>query len=121
MTTPTEVVTEYLDSLALGPKGFGRARELLADDLEYHDILMSVDSADGLIAALEQLGTEDAPIELLEMAEGGNTVAVLTTFSLPTGPVHFTQWFWVVDGRISRSRVIYDPRPFLEMNTDSDA
>jgi len=115
MPTNRDIVTSYLDALA-SPGGLGRARDLLADDLEYHDALMGAADADELIDRLRELDTAGAPIEVLEIATGGATVAVLTTFTLPTGaPVHFSQWFWVTDAKISKCRVIYDPRPFLEM------
>ena len=29
--------------------------------------------------------------------------------------VMFLQWFWVKDGKLQRSLVIYDPRAFLAM------
>ena len=58
---------------------------------------------------------------MLAIATAGDAVAVLTKFTLPHGaPLHFTQWFWVTDGKITRSRVIYDPRPFLEMQPAAD-
>lgn len=121
MSTNREIVTSYLDALATGPTGMPAARELLADDLEYHDALMGSAQADELIDQLRELDTSGAPIEILEIATAGDAVAVLTTFTLPSGaPLHFTQWFWVADGKITASRVIYDPRPFLEMQQATD-
>lgn len=115
MASNIDVVVAYLDALAASPPALGDARALLSDDLEYHDALMDAATADQLIAALEQVGTGGAPIERLEIAENGDAVAVLTTFALAPGNlVHFTQWFWIAGGRITASRVIYDPRPFLE-------
>lgn len=119
MANPTEVVRTYLDALTTGSAGLGTARELLADDLEYHDPMMSVDSADELISQLEQLDAEHADIELVEMASGDGVVATLTSFAMPNGErVPFTQWFWVDEAKITRSRVIYDPRPFLELGAE---
>ena len=31
--------------------------------------------------------------------------------------VQFCQWFWLVEGKIARIQVVYDPRPFLEMGS----
>lgn len=121
MPTNRDVVTSYLDALATGRTGLPAARSLLADDLEYHDPLMAAAGADELIDRLGEVDTAGAPIEILEIVAGGDAVAVLTTFALPSGvPLHFTQWFWVIDGKITRSRVIYDPRPFLEMQSTAD-
>ena len=114
MSGNVEVVRSYLDSLAAGPTGLAEARALLADELEYHDPLMTVGTADDLIGQLATLDTANADIEIQEMTEGPGVVAVLTSFGMPGGErLAFTQWFWVEDGRIVRSRVIYDPRPFL--------
>lgn len=116
MTNPADLVTTYLEALTSGPAGLVAARELLADDLEYHDPLMAVDRADDLIAQLTLMSPETADIELVEVTDRDGVVAVLTTFGMPDGSrLPFTQWFWVEGGKITRSRVIYDPRPFLEM------
>ena len=43
-------------------------------------------------------------------------IAALTAFHLPDGSsVPFSQWFWIEEGKIAKIRVIYDPRPFLEL------
>lgn len=119
MTDPAELVRTYLDALTSGPAGLATARELLADDLEYHDPLMAVDRADDLIAQLGQLDAGNADIELVELASGDGVVAVLTSFGMPDGDrVLFTQWFWVDGDEITRIRVIYDPRAFLELGAD---
>lgn len=116
MSDLTTLVREYLDALTAGPDGLAAARELLADDLDYHDPLLPITDADDLISRLEQLDPSTAAIELVEMAAGTDVVAVLTSFTMPMGEqVAFTQWFWIKDGKISRSRVIYDPRPFLAL------
>ena len=58
---------------------------------------------------------------MLAIATAGDAVAVPTKFALPdSAPLHFTQWFSVTDGKITRSRVIYDPRPFLETQRATD-
>ncbi len=121
MSSNTQLVVSYLDALAEGRDSLPRARELLSDDLDYHDPLMAVQSADELIAALDSLDPGGAPIDRIEIAENDSAVAVLTTFALPTGPVFFTQWFWVDAGKIAKSRVIYDPAPFLEFGNPDDA
>lgn len=121
MSSNSDVVVSYLDALNEGRSGLDRARELLSDDLDYHDALMAVQSADELISALDSLDPGGAPIDRLEIAENASAVAVLTTFTLPTGPVYFTQWFWVEGAQIVRSRVIYDPTSFLAMDPENDA
>ncbi|MGD2101254.1 MAG: nuclear transport factor 2 family protein [Acidimicrobiia bacterium] len=116
MDNAAEIVRTYLDALTEGPAGLATARELLADDLEYHDPMMSVERADDLIAQLRQINAGNVDIELVELIPGDGVVASLTSFAMPNGErVPFTQWFWVEGAKITRSRVIYDPRPFLEL------
>lgn len=119
MTDPSDLVRTYMEALTSGSAGLATARELLADDLEYHDPMMTVDRADELIAQLEQLNAESADIRLVEMVAADGVVATLTDFAMPNGDrIPFTQWFWVDEGQITKSRVIYDPRPFLEMRAE---
>ena len=115
MKSNRQVVVDYLDAIAQGANGLVAARNLLADDLDYHDPLLPAATADELIDRLAELDTAAAPIEILEMASSDNTVAVLTEFTMPDDiVVNFTQWFWLRDGKIIKSTVIYDTRPFVE-------
>ena len=113
----TEIVRRYQSSLMSDSDGLKVARSLLADDVDYHDPMMPIADADDLIAQLERLGPLDPEAAtLLEITDRGDVVATLTSFALPTGAeVLFSQWFWIADGRIAKTRVIYDPRPFFEM------
>jgi len=110
-------IRDYLEALFSGPEGRARARAVLADDLEYHDPMMEARDADDLIEQIEAYGEGGgARNEIREVIADGSRVAALTAFHLPDGrSVSFSQWFWIEEGKIVKIRVIYDPRPFLEM------
>lgn len=113
MPDHTRLVRDYLEALHSGR--LARARELLADDLVYHDPMMTARDADDLIRQVEGFGGA-ANTEIREVVGQGDVVAALTTFRPPQAPaIPFSQWFRIGDGRITSIQVIYDPRPFLEM------
>lgn len=44
-------------------------------------------------------------------------VAARVLFEMAGMSVQFSQWFWILDGKISRVQVVYDPRSFLQAGT----
>lgn len=111
-----ETVRTYLEALTAGPDGLTKARGLLADDLDYHDPMMPVTTADGLIESLRSMAPHESKIDLIEIVGDGDAVAALTHFEMPDGrAVPFTQWFWLESGLIQRSQVIYDTSAFRSL------
>lgn len=116
MNQTTRLIRDYLEAVHGEPDGIGRARRLLADDLEYVDPLMSARDADDLVQQIEQSGGGGAETRIETVVGEDGVGAALTFFRLPGGdPIAFTQWFALEDGKIASIRTIYDPRPFLEM------
>ena len=112
-----DTVRAYLDVATPGP-GLDpdKVRPLLADDYSVEDTLMGAASADEFVEKLRQAAAGGGGSAEVEAVVGDDeVVAALTRFEM--GPTHvmFTQWFWVQDGKLKKSRVIYDPRPFLAM------
>ena len=115
-----ETVRAYLEVATPGPDlKPDRVRPLLADDYVVDDALMGAASADAFVAQLRQAAAASGPgVGHVEAVVGNDeVVAALTRFTMGEVTVLFSQWFWVRDGKLQRSKVIYDPRAFLAMQS----
>lgn len=110
----TEIVRDYLERFFSGKARHSEVRGMLTDDFIFRDPMMSADSADDYIGQLKKLGDE---LELHARARAivgdGDTVAALVDFQGPAGPMAYSMWFTLKDGRFARLETLYDPRPFL--------
>lgn len=94
---------------------FDRLRTVLADDVTFRGPLGAADGADACLEGLRGMATHlmrDVVIQAMTV-DGPD---VLTWFELHTDgadPVPTVNWSRVEDGRITRIRVTFDPRPLL--------
>ena len=115
-----QLIMTYLEATTPGRTDLDKARSMLADDFTHTDPLVSAPSADAFVAAIR--GYQDAggnapmPQTITASAVDKDTVAVLSELHVqPSVTVTYAHWYWVRGGKIARARIVYDPRPFLEM------
>jgi ketosteroid isomerase-like protein len=110
--SPLNIATAYFD--AWKANDIERVRPLLADDV---DFLGPLGTTQGLHDTLRGLGGMFAMTEHVEVVHRWvDGPDVLTWFQLrtrKTGPMAIVNWSHVENGRITRIRVTFDPRPML--------
>ena len=113
MTDPREAARTYLESWRA--RDFDRLRTVLADDVTFRGPLGTANNAEECIAGLRGMAEHVMKdIEVHVMAVDGSDV--LTWFDLHTAttdPIPTVNWSHVEDGRITRIRVTFDPRPLM--------
>jgi limonene-1,2-epoxide hydrolase len=96
-------------------RDFDRLRTILADDVRFRGVLGAADGAEECIAGLRGMAENImADIDIKVMAVDGSDV--LTWFDLhtrTTDPIPTVNWSHVENGRITRIRVTFDPRPLF--------
>ena len=113
-----EAVTSYLK--ALNDQDFKTARKHLHDNMSFLAPLASHDSADAYFNDMEQLrskhGIDRVLYNIKKVFVDGDDVCVFFDFN--TGPVTLfgCGWFHLGDGKISSIRVVFDPRPIVELS-----
>jgi ketosteroid isomerase-like protein len=110
MADPRELAQAYFDSWRA--HDFERFRSLLADDVTFKGPLGEASNADECVAGIRGMSKIVTDIDVTVMVADGDDV--ITWFELHTedGAVLPTaNWSHVEDGRISRIRVAFDPRP----------
>lgn len=116
--TNTELVRNYLAVATPGRLRLDEVRSFLADDVSIEDPMMSVEGADAFVALLAQTGGDGSgqmTSTVQDVIGDGDTVAARVLFEAGGIPIQFSQWFWIVDGRIARIEVVYDTGPFAEL------
>jgi limonene-1,2-epoxide hydrolase len=110
---PKAIARTYFDSWR--SRDFDRLRAILADDVTFRGVLGNADGADACIAGLRGMAdTIMTDVSVQVMATDGPDV--LTWFELHNrmaDPVPTVNWSHVENGRITRIRVTFDPRPLL--------
>ena len=108
------IARTYFD--AWRSRDFDRLRTILADDATFRGVLGNADGADALIAGLRGMAENImTDIDVQVMATDGPDV--LTWFDLHNriaDPIPTVNWSHVENGRITRIRVTFDPRPLLK-------
>jgi len=111
-TLPVAVAAAYFE--AWEGNDVERVRPLLHDDVDFVGALGTARGADECLAGLRGMFAMTAHVDVLHRWVDGPDV--LTWFELRTesvGPLAVVNWSHVVDGRIDRIRVTFDPRPLL--------
>jgi limonene-1,2-epoxide hydrolase len=107
------VARTYFDSWR--SRDFERIRTVLADDVSFRGVLGSADGADECLAGLRGMAENImTDVDIKVMAVDGSDV--LTWFDLrtrTTDPIPTVNWSRVENGRITRIRVTFDPRPLI--------
>ena len=111
-TDPASVVTRYFD--AWRAKEFDEYQSLLAGEVRFTGPLGRADGAESCRQGIEQLSKITTAVDIQKMAVDG--ADVLTWFDLHTSvaePCPVVNWSHVENGKITRIRVTFDPRPLL--------
>jgi ketosteroid isomerase-like protein len=106
------VAAAYFD--AWQSRDVERVRPLLHDDVTFTGALGATRGTEETIEGLGRMFAMTKQVEVIKRWADGPDV--LTWFELHTanaGPVAVVNWSHVVDGRIDRIRVTFDPRPLL--------
>lgn len=110
--SPAAVAAAYFE--AWKSRDIERVRPLLHDDVTFAGAL---GATRGLAETLDGLGRMFGITKQVEVVKRWvDGPDVLTWFELHTadaGPLAIVNWSHVVDGRIDRIRVTFDPRPLL--------
>ena len=111
MSTPKELATTYFEAWQSGD--WERLRGVLADDATFTGPMGTADDGDACVAGLQGLAQLTTGIEIHAMV--ADDVDVITFYDLLTeaAVLPTANWSHVVDGRISRIRAAFDPRPIL--------
>lgn len=117
MDTIDETITRraaetYIESWR--DKDFARFRTILADDVDFLGPLAHLTGLDDVAEGMEGLGQITSGVEVQRMVVDG--ADVITWFDLHTtvaDPIPVANWSHVENGRITRIRVTFDPRPLL--------
>jgi hypothetical protein len=107
-----KVAATYFD--AWRANDFDRLRSVLADDVSFVGPLAQLDNADDCVKGLEGMAKIVTDVVIQKRFVDGPDV--LTWFELHTSvapPAAVANWSHVEDGKITRIRVTFDPRPLL--------
>lgn len=111
--TPNQLADSYFDAWKAGD--LDTLRSILADDVEFSGPLANLKGRDDVVAGLVRLAEITSDIVIHKRFADGPDV--LTWFDLHTRiapPAPVANWSHTDDGRITRIRVTFDPRPILE-------
>ncbi|MFI8363422.1 nuclear transport factor 2 family protein [Streptomyces sp. NPDC085612] len=110
--TARELAETYFTAWEAGD--FDALRGVLAEDVDFVGPLGRASGAEEALAGLRGLGQVLERIDVkVRVAEGDE---VITWFDLCTGvapPAPTANWMRVEDGKVTRIRVTFDPRPLL--------
>ncbi|MDQ6839837.1 MAG: nuclear transport factor 2 family protein [Actinomycetota bacterium] len=119
-TPPADIAAAYFD--AWKAKDVERVRPLLHHDVDFVGALGVAHGAEQCLAGLRGMFAITEHVEVVHRWVDGTDV--LTWFELWTesvGPLAIVNWSHVVEGRIDRIRVTFDPRPLLGARPDTAA
>lgn len=88
---------------------------MLADDVTFHGVLGVASGADECIAGLRGMAENivtHLDIQVM-VAEGPDVLTWFDLHTASTEPLPTVNWSHVENGRISRIRVTFDPRPLF--------
>ncbi|WP_205696725.1 nuclear transport factor 2 family protein [Conexibacter sp. SYSU D00693] len=111
-TTPADVMAAYFD--AWRTNDLDRLEPLLAPDVTFRGPLGAADGPAACRKGLEGLAAATRRLDVLQLSADGPDV--VTWFELQVGdagPIPVANRSHVEDGRITRIRVTFDPRPLL--------
>ncbi|HKY67794.1 MAG TPA: nuclear transport factor 2 family protein [Acidimicrobiales bacterium] len=114
MPTPADAATTYFD--AWRAADFERLRTVLADDVQFTGPMGTADGADECLAGLRGLRQmlDDIVVER-RWVDGPDVVTWFALDTQPAGRVEpVVNWSHVEEGRITRIRVTFDPRPLTD-------
>jgi ketosteroid isomerase-like protein len=93
---------------------FHSLRSILADDVSFRGPLGTADGKEDCVAGLERMAPMLTDIDIVKVFV--DQTDVLTWFNLhteKTSPTPTANWMHIVDGKIARIRVTFDPRELI--------
>lgn len=108
--TNQEIVTKFLNGFN-NPDLIQESIALLADDYKFKNPMVQLNSKTEFIALAKQIGAVITGIEIINIAENGNWIAVYYDFKSSIEGLESntaTEWFRVENGIIKESNLIYD-------------
>jgi hypothetical protein len=110
--TPEEVAVTYFRAWRDGD--IGPVRPLLHPDVEFTGALGATRGAEDTLRGLSGMFAMTKQVEVIKRWVDGPDV--ITWFELTTnsvGPLPVVNWSHIEDGRLTRIRAAFDPRPIL--------
>ena len=114
MTDASRVAEDFF--AAWTSKDFGRARELLHDDVSFEGPIDHFDTADAYLQSLRGLSQIVTGVDTRKVFVDGDDVCVI--YDMQTTPVpdaRIAEWYTVRDGKIAAMSVVFDARPFAPL------
>jgi limonene-1,2-epoxide hydrolase len=111
-TDPRTMAETYFRSWK--DKDFDTLRSLFSDDVTFRGPLGNADGVDECVAGMRGLAEMITDLRVLEIAVDGDDV--ITWYDLHTKdapPVATANWSHIENGRITRIRATFDPRPLV--------
>jgi predicted SnoaL-like aldol condensation-catalyzing enzyme len=108
--TNQEIVTKFLNGFN-NPEQIQASLALLEDDYRFKNPMVELNSKEEFIVLAQQIGAVITGIEILNIAENGNWIAVFYDFKSSVKGLESntgTEWFRIEDGMIKESHLIYD-------------
>ena len=108
--TNQEIVTTFLNGFS-NPEQIQESLALLADDYRFKNPMVELNSKKEFIILAKQIGAVITGIEIINIAENGNWVAVFYNVKSSVKGLESntgTEWFRIEDGLIKESNLIYD-------------
>ena len=105
-----EIVEKFLNGFN-NPGQIQESLDLLADDYKFKNPMVELNSKTEFIALAEQISAVITEIEIINIAENGNWLAVYYDFKSSIEGLESntaTEWFKVENGIITESNLIYD-------------
>ncbi|NHA04427.1 nuclear transport factor 2 family protein [Mucilaginibacter sp. HC2] len=106
-----EVVLAFID--AMNKEDFTSARKYLATDMTFKGVLGARDGAEAYMNDMEKMKFK---YDLKNTVAEGDDVCLFYDIDMGRVTIFGCGWYQVKDGKISSFRVIFDPRPVLELS-----
>lgn len=97
---------------ALNRQDFQAARKYVKDDLKFVSVFGPRDGADAYFDEMERIR---ANYHTLKVFADNEDVCVLYDLTVTGITMFVCGWFQVQEGQVSSMRVVFDPRPVLEL------
>lgn len=108
--TNQEIVKKFLNGFN-NPAQIQESLDLLADDYKFKNPMVELNSKTEFIELAKQIGAVITGIDIINVAENGNWVAVFYDFKSSVEGLESntaTEWFRIENGIIKESNLIYD-------------
>jgi hypothetical protein len=118
MNSTTSQVNNAKDTVlsfikALNDENFALARTLANDNLSFIGVLGSRDGADAYFRDMENMKLK---YDIRKAFADGEDVCLLYDIDMAGLSIFGCGWYHLVNGKISSLRVVFDPRPVLELS-----